>query len=304
MENKASLSLRIEGNYVENGEIDVIDMTRALFVLANIIEEANKQVNGDKAKVSVKLKATSPGSVVVELVIVQSLIDHILTLFDSLAGHKDGISAANDLAEILFKAGSLGGGLFWLKKKLGGKKPERVERNKVGSNVYVGGECFLVDNRVIDLLGNQLIQEKSKQFVSVLYHVGLEKMSILQDGEEPMTLEKKDLPSFEIYEDEPAVKENILVDEERTMYLNIDSLSFIQGNKWRVNAGGEPFFVDVDDVNFLKQVDKGGVAFSKNDVLYCLVRQKQFQQKGVLKIERRILKVIEHQKGSRQLELL
>ena len=50
------------------------------------------------------------------MTLVQSYDAQALLLLDSLAGHKDGISAAKDLADVIFKVGAgaagVGGGFF------------------------------------------------------------------------------------------------------------------------------------------------------------------------------------------------
>jgi hypothetical protein len=61
----------------------------------------------------------------------------------------------------------------------------------------------------------------------------------------------------------PDVEEETLEDSEREMFLQIDSLSFKEGNKWRVTDGGEPFYAVIEDMDFLNQIAKGDVLFQR-----------------------------------------
>lgn len=54
----ANFSLIFEGTSVENGEIDIKDLAPSLMALGDLIQAANAEINGEKARIAVKLQAT------------------------------------------------------------------------------------------------------------------------------------------------------------------------------------------------------------------------------------------------------
>lgn len=54
----ANFSLIFEGTSAENGEIDIKDLAPSLMALGDLIQAANAEINGEKARIAVKLQAT------------------------------------------------------------------------------------------------------------------------------------------------------------------------------------------------------------------------------------------------------
>ena len=301
----ANFSLIFEGSSVENGEIDVKDLAPSLMALGELIQAANAEINGEQARIAVKLQATKKGSFEVNMTLVQSFGAQALLLIDSLAGHKDGIAAAKDLADIIFKVGTgtaaVGGGFFALIKWLRGRKPDKVEAKGGDTYIRIGDTYFVTDTQAVALAENLQVREQARNLVAVLSTDGIDQISTRRGSEEKLTIKKEEARYFDV----PDIEEETLEDAEREMFLQIDSLSFKEGNKWRMTDGGEPFYAVLDDVDFLNRIAKGEVSFSRNDYLHCLVHERQLRTgKGQLKKERNIIRVIEHKLGSRQLKLL
>lgn len=301
----ANFSLIFEGPAVENGEIDVQDLAPSLMALGELLQAANAELNGERARVAVKLRATRKGSFEVDLSVVQSLAAQAATLLDSLAGHKDGIAAANELADVILKVGGAvigtGGGLLALLKWLRGRKPDKIEPRAGEVHVHLGDTVFVTNSQTILLAENRIVREQARKVVAVLEKEGIDRIATRQDGPEKLTIERAEVSYFDI----PDGTEETLEDSEREMWLQIDSLSFKEGNKWRLTDGGEPFFASVEDVDFLNKIAKGEVSFSKADDLHCLVHERQSRtSKGQLRKDRTIMRVIEHRPGARQLKLL
>lgn len=305
--NKATFKFAFEGSAVESGEIDIQDLASSLMAVAGLIQVVNEEVNGKDAKVSVKLQATSKGSVVVDLVIVQSIIEQAASLLDSLSGHKDGISAAKDLVELIFQVGGVGavatGGYFTLMKWLAGRKPDQVEEKGSQSHIHIGDIYFVADSRVVGLTNSLPVLEQANKVISALNREGIDRLYAQVEGGVPLKIKKDDISSFSMPVSE--IKEQVLIDRAIEMYLQIDSLSFKEGNKWRVTEGGDPFYVYLEDAQYLKMIHDGQVSFSINDILHCRVNERQVMMGKVhLKKEYRILEVLGHRRGSTQLHLL
>ncbi len=301
----SNFSLIFNGPAVDNGEIDVKDLAPALMALGELIQAANAEINGERARIAVKLRATKKGSFEVDMTLVQSFQEQATLLIDSLSGHKDGLAAAKDLAEIIFNVGAAGaasvGGFFALIKWLRNKKPDRVETKGGDTYIHIGDTHFVTNAHAVALAENLEVREQAKNFVAVLSKEGIDEIATRRGQKEKLTIKKSEAHYFDL----PQIEEETLEDVEREMFLQIDSLSFKEGNKWRMTDGGEPFYAVLEDVDFLNRIAKGEVSFSKNDYLHCLVHEYQTRTvKGQLRKERKIIRVIEHKLGTKQLKLL
>lgn len=303
---KSHFTLKFNGPGIENGEIDVHDLAPALVAIGNLFQAANATINGGKAKASVKVRATSEGSFEVDLTLIQTLIDTTKTFFDFAVTNKDGIAAANELAELVFKFSTAlsvpAGGLFFLLKWLRGRKPDKVEEKGGDVTLYIGDNYFVTNKNTIRLAEDIAVREQAKNLVSVLERDGIESISARQTNKPELRIERNDIPSFEIIEPEEVVEE--IQDEERQMTLQIISLTFKEENKWRFTDGAEPFNAAIQDIDFLNKISINEISFAKNDYLICKVREHQVRTSKGLKKERIITKVLDHKQAPRQLRLM
>lgn len=303
---EAHFTLVFRGPAVENGEIDVQDFAPALLSIGDLLQSANEVINGTAAKVAVKVRATSEGSFEVDLALWQQILDSI---FNYAQSHKDGIAAAQELADLVLKVGgavsgvvaTTGGGLFALLKWLKGRKPEKVEYKENGTvTLQIGDNYFVTNKRTVELAENVAVRNHAKRLVSTLQREGITSIAARQSDGKEISLSKEDVPSFEISDDQ----EEELSDVTRPMVLQIISLSFKEENKWRLTDGGEPFTASIEDIDFLNKIANNEITFGKNDYLICEVREKQLRTDKGLKKERTIVRVIEHKAAARQLKLI
>lgn len=302
---EANFSLIFRGNAVENGQIDVQDFAPALLAVGELLQSANEVVNGDKAKVAVKVRATAVACFEVDLTLWQEIIESIFTYAQA---HKDEIAAANGLADLVFKIGGAavggvtvaGGGLLALLKWMKGRKPDRIEEKGGDVIVHIGDTYFITNPQTIKLAESANVRSHARKMVASLEKEGIESISARQPGGEELVLEKSDIPSFDVPENE----EEEIEDETRKMTFQIISLSFKEDNKWRLTDGAEPFTADIEDVDFLNKIANDEISFGKNDYLICEVRERQSMTSKGLKKERTVMKVIEHKPAARQLRLM
>ena len=303
---EAHFTLKFHGRGIENGEIDVNDLAPAMLAVRSLIQAANSTINGDKAKASVKVRATAEGSFEVAFSLVQTLLESAKTILDFAEANKDGVAAANGLADLIFKVlggvGATGGGLLFLLKWLGGKKPEQIEEKAGDIILHIGDNHFITNKNTIRLAEDIAVREQAKNLVSVLQREGIESISATHGENAELRLERSDIRSFEIPETEEEEEE--LQDEERRMNLQIISLTFKEDNKWRFTDGAEPFNASIEDADFLNKIATNQVSFAKNDYLVCDVREHQVRTSKGLKKERIIIRVVEHKPAPRQLRLM
>ena len=84
------------------------------------------------------------------------------------------------------------------------------------------------------------------------------------------------------------------------MGLQIESPTFVEGNKWKFFDGQNSWFADIQDEVFLARVDKGIERFGKGDTLIAIVRFSQSTSLSALKMERSVIKVAEHIEAPKQ----
>lgn len=297
------MTLVFDGPSVDDGEIDVQDLAPALLAMGELIQAANQEINGNKAQISVKVRATAEGSFEVDLALIQSFLENTKILFDFAAENKDGIAAANELTELLFKfvggTVTMGGGLFALVKFLKGRKPDKIEHNGGDVYIHIGDNHFVTNQRTIQLAESVAVREQAKKAISSLSNNGIDKIKVKRSGHDDLEVSKSEVGYFEYEETEEE-----LADETRTMTLQIISLSFKEDNKWRVTDGGEPFSATIEDSTFLNKIANNEIAFSKGDYLVCEVRERQFRSSKGLKKERSIIEVKDHKPAAQQLRLI
>lgn len=298
---EARFSLLFRGSAVDNGEIDVQDFAPALLAVGDLLQAANKVINSDKATVSVKVRATSEGCFEVDLTLFQQLATSIFTFAEA---HKDGIEAANGLADLVWKISAgvvgTGGGLFALLRWMKRRKPDKIEERGGDVIIIIGDTQFVTNEGTVKLAEDIAVRKHARKLVSALEREGIETISVRQPGHEELKLERRDVSSFDV----PNVEEEEILDEERRMTLQIISLSFKEDNKWRLTDGAEPFTAGIEDVDFLNKIANDEISFAKNDYLICQVRERQFNTPNGLKKERTITEVIEHKPAARQLSLM
>jgi hypothetical protein len=298
---QARFTLIFRGPAVDNGEIDVQDFAPALLAVGDLIQSANEVINGDKATVAVKVRATAEGSFEIDLTLWQQIVDSIFTYAHD---HRHGIAAANNLADLILKActaaGFAGGGLLALIRFLKRRKPDKIEERGGDVIIHVGDTYFVTNREAVQLAEDIAVRNHARRLVSTLERDGIESISARRPEGEELKITREDVPAFDV----PDTDEEELQNEVRRMTLQIISLSFKEDNKWRLTDGAEPFTAGIEDADFLNRIANNEIAFGKNDYLICDVRERQMKTAKGLKKERTIIKVVEHKPAARQLRLI
>ena len=234
------------------------------------------------------------------------MISALRDMLDIVADNSDRVVAANNLLDLLLKSGAVAMGLIAAVKWLGGKKPEKVEKKTDGfTSITSNNTTILVDNRTVVLLEDLQTREALEDFSNRALGIdGLSSVRLGEKGEEPIiSLAPSDRASFKV--PEPAPDETISEFIDREVLLKIITSHFRDGYKWRFTDGGErPFTADIEDTEFLNEVLQGKTTLSANDTLRCQVREEQRLSSAGLSKEIKVIKVLEHIVGAKQLKLL
>ena len=304
---KARFEIAFEGDPFNEGEIDVRDLAPTLLAFGNVVQAANKALNGDRADARLKVAATDEGSFVAALTMDVSWLTDML---DAVASDPQRVVAADQLMDLLIKAGTIVGGgtigLFATVKALKGKRPDKVEPKSDGTTeITINQTTFLVDDRTVNLLQDLPTREAVEGLGEKASRVdGLDNLRIGVDTDavEAVRLARTDLTSLKVppEADEPDTKIT-----HREAWLKTVSVHFTDGYKWRFSDGGErPFTAEMEDANFQNEVQEGKVTLNANDAIRCRLREEQSISASSLLKTIYVEEVLEHRPGARQMNLL
>lgn len=275
---------------LEDGAIDVHDLSPALLGIADIFEEINKIVTGGEVKVTVRIKAGfKKGSFGVDLELARALYDRFLDVFNS----RQAIAWSTFFA--LFGIGG-GIGLIQLVKLSRGKRPtsivqiEHTEKMKI---TFEGQEPTEVHKDLWRLFNNSNARSGFSRFVRPLKRKGMDSLTLQRDDNSPVSI-RSDESNFFV----PAKEHENETITESERILRIVSMSFREGYKWRVSEGASTFTVTLLDAEFIQSVKDARQAFSASDILRVLLRTRQWYEGEDLRAEFEIIKVYEHTKRS------
>jgi len=304
---KARFEIAFEGDPFDDGEIDVRDLAPTLLAFGNIVQAANKALNGDRADARLKVAATDQGSFVAALTMD---VGWLTDMLDAVSAHPQRVVAAEQLMDLLIKAGGIVSGsavgLFTAIKVLKGKRPEKVEPLGDGTTqITINQTTFVVDDRTVALLQDLPTREAVEDLGTKAARVdGLDSLRIGVDSGDvdAVRLTRSDLQSLKVppEPDEPDTDVT-----HRDAWLKIVSVHFRDGYKWRFSDGGErPFTAEMEDADFQNKVQEGLTTLNANDAIRCRLREEQsLSASSLLKIVY-VEEVLEYRPGARQMSLL
>ncbi|MDT2831835.1 hypothetical protein P7H62_12835 [Vagococcus carniphilus] len=293
---KFEFSIRYYGNAVEDGRIPIKELAPSLLALSEALQSSQEITNPSEDSVSLDIKATEKGSFIVDLILANGS-DLLSKTIDLLTG-KESDAALNLMTYI----GTFYGAITFLKAKKHKKIKEEKELNEKDVKITFD------DNTSIEIPKNALKASKNvdfrksvKEFVEPLNENGIDGIQLKSQIEYNLSLEIKsnEVKYFEV----PEIKEKELDVSTTEVFLRIVNVAFENG-KWRFDNGSNSFFARITDETFIKEVENNNIQFGSTDVLKVELETSQYLNKeGSLKSEYTVLKVLDHIKGSKQLEL-
>ncbi len=292
MPKKAAFKIAYDGEALRDHSMDVRDLAPALLSLGKLFDAANLALNGDKATIKLQVKAHSAGSFEVALELFQSWgaqVSHFL------AGEL--VTSVINLKELV-----VGGGvsIFFLIKKLKGKKPDKIEHLKNDMVLLeLQGDTIIVPLSLLRLYQDVAVRMAADEVLKPLYHDNIDKF-LIKDGDivtEEIT--KKDIDYFTL----PEIRDEIITENIHEAAYSIISLAFKDDNKWRLHDGNSTISVQMKDNVFRNKVEENLISFSKGDILKCKVKTIQWRTIDGLKTEFEVLEVIDHMPAARQMLL-
>lgn len=283
------------GDDVAQGSMAVEDIAPALLAIGELFNAANATLNGESAKVDVRISAPEHGSFGVELEIIQSLYEQFVGVFSG-----DTVTAALQLKELIFTGVAGSASLAALIKWLRGRSIEKVETSgdeNVTITVKGRNNTIQVTQKVHQLHQNPGVRRALSSIVVPVQNEGIDGIEVRTNGETEERISKEEADYF----DSAMIDEDALVEHVSQIAYTIVSLSFKAGNKWRLFDGHTTVTADIKDDDFLQRVQDRSEVFAMGDILICNVRTRQTTQgpRG-LRTTYTVERVLEHRAGQRQ----
>lgn len=278
-----------DGSALDTHVMDVRDLAPAMLAINDLLTNANKEINGDKLKVELKVKANfKQGSFGIEFIEHLHWVSQVKHLLLS-----DAVTAAANASGLIGLIGLFGGGVIALYKKLKGEPPLKIEENLNGAKVfYSETEYMEVSKEVLRLYRNKTIASDLKKMLEPLDKDGIDSFYVVKDDDKEnvaLFISSDEVPYFKFQDTEDDLGENISIS-----YLQIDSLTFREKNKWKFAYGDTTISASILDDLFLQNIDNGEIRFGKGDLLKVKLRTSQKFSHGKLKIDYEIIEVLEH----------
>lgn len=295
------------GPALDDGSMPVRDLAPALISFADLVDSSYKAIGGEgQVKVLLNQDSLRKGSFDITFLMNLDILGAVKLFMTSAES-----SGLDDLMTVLgwgVTGGTAGKGIFWLVKKIGGRKLRDIKHKKDQK-----AEIVLEDGETIETTENTL-----KVFLSVDCRVSLERIVAPVKGDGIDAFELRDPEDAE--KDEPIIKidkltvpsfkappaSDVMDIEEQTqeqeILARIISVNFEQG-KWRFSDGTNAFWASIADETFISRVERGEISFTKGDTLRIRCYIKQSLKGNHLASEHIITKVLELKRAPRLIGL-
>ncbi|WGS50599.1 hypothetical protein LFL96_03560 [Paraburkholderia sp. D15] len=287
-----------DGPALKEHRMDVRDLAPALVAFADLFTAANKEINGEAAEVRVQVNASfKAGSFGIDLIASQHLLSQIKDIFSGNGA--TAIANGWTIMQIVgITGGGLAGGLIGLLRMLKGRPPIKIEQKGDVAKVWMSQtEAIEVERDVIRLYRNVVVRSSLEKVVSPLERDGITEFGVVVSDTVVLDVRDDEIASFSASTSDAGAE--VVSDTTSKRLLTIESLTFKDGNKWRVHDGIASFHAPIEDKAFLAKID-AGERFGKGDVLVVDLRQVQSIAGAKLVIESTIVKVWEHRQPLQQ----
>lgn len=274
------MRIAYDGVSLENGSMDVKELSPALFAFAELVERAN-EIIGNEQKVNISLKADciKQGSFDVSLDVAYSVLEQAkilvgcangsgLTELMSIIGWtvtaKDGGNTVKNGVKNVIR------GVFKLIKIVRNRPIESTTQESDGiTKIYFkDGDVVETDRKSFELYLDHKARKNIEKVVKPVRQKGIDSFE-LRDAEnlkDKMPIEKITKDEL-VYFKSPETDSIDNTSPTRMMILKIVALSFEEDNKWRFSDGEKIYWMTIDDKEFISKVKSRELSFSSGDML-------------------------------------
>lgn len=304
-DNQLVAHIAYDGEALKDGSMDIRELAPALLALGDLLQGANRVLNGNRATLAVKVQADfKTGSFDVGLSLAQDLAAAVMTLIGST-----GVRTAKDIAEFVGLVSGDTPSVFGILKWLKGRAIESATKRKDGKveiKVKVEGDNNTVEIKVVEAEVYQVASDPTcrkavEGVVRPLKAEGIDTFETRRGKTVVERIEKKDLPALEV-PTPPSTDLDAV--PSLTQVMEIVKPSFDEDLTWTLSDGsGGRFDVVMKDQDFIDRV-KAGEDFRIGDLLRVTIETKQTIGVNGLRTRREVTQVVEEIKAPRQSHLL
>ena len=274
------------GEAVDDGTMDIYELSSALLALSNLIADANQVLNKDNSKVEVRLSSgIERGSFEMAFELVRSFTDQMLSLFAD-----KNYSLTEMLGAIGLVSTLSGINLIELYRWVRCRKIDKVEKisdDKV--RITIGNESKTFSIGAWELFR---FKKTSQHIEGVLHPLKQEGVTnfVIKNFEMRENVASISSDELDYFKPSTAETETIMATYEAV--LQIISMTFDKNLKWRFDDGESKFYALVTDEDFIKRFESGRINFSKNDRILAQIELKQIYDESSTRTERKVIKVL------------
>ncbi len=286
-----------DGPALQGHQMDVKVIAPALMAMGQLLEQANKLVNGPKSRVQARVDASFiAGSFGVDIAVVAP--DLWQQTKDMLSGN-DATAVLNLIAFLGLGAGSVKG-LVHLIKWLQGRAIDKVEVvNQDFVVVIVNEQRLKIDRPVLDLYRSYDVRQSLEGVMAPLAEEGIDTFSTGVEGSPSVEVLKYQREWF----NSPIPGDVQPESTSGTGLFRLVSLTFKDDNKWRFHDGTAEIYAVMADEHFSTRVAMGQEAFCSGDTLRVRYTKTQWLDGNKIRSEYRIDEVLEHISAYRQIPI-
>jgi hypothetical protein len=299
----------------EAGTLDARTLAPTLLGLAELVEAANERLNGDRAKMQVRVRANfKAGSFDVSYEVWQTFLQTI----SNIAGHGRTYSAGEVMAFLGLGTAAVKG-VAWAKNKALGAlqfyrewealKPDaELEIGPDGlQKVTIRGKLHRIPREVLALVRDPRIQSASQRVVGPVLAEGIEALEIRppsRRGKTPLDVigktEVREIAAgvrlAQESETPKAEREDVLHTSKRESIYRIVKPALLGSYDWVFSEGDEttPFSAPIEDAGFLERRDRREITFGAGDLLKVEVESTAVRTASNRLVQHnRVLRVLE-----------
>jgi hypothetical protein len=292
---ETSFAVRYEGDALSDGRMPVRELAPALLALGELFRIAGTELYPDLPSPTLEAKATEKGSFDVHLIL--SAPDAWEQVMNMLTAK--GSTALTNLEGLVFGSA----GIYTVVQKV---KRRKIKKTEATANpdmmkiVFEDGTVLEAPAGTVKLYKNPAARKAVRDSVAPAKHEGIRQVEFRPSSTEldPVTVKEGEVDNFDL---PSGTEDDELVDDIREAVVTVIKTDFGDG-RWKVNDGTATFGVAMEDEGFKDRINRGE-PFRKGDLLRSRIRTIQSTKDGQLQNEHRLIEVIEHIKGTEQLNM-
>ena len=159
------------------------------------------------------------------------------------------------------------------------------------------GAVIIVDSTVYVAVQDRKFRESMRDAVAPVGREDIDSVEIGR-GDDRERVTSEDLPAFDVPE-----SSEVLTEQTREAFLQLLTITFQQGNKWRFTEGDAHYWAAMEDTQFARKVENHEVEFGKGDILRATVRTQQTRSNSKLHVDHAVIKAHDVEKRAREIPL-